>query len=158
MSGSGGFWSIACPGFCQTSSWQHDITWAHVKLRWIYSPTNVLILFLCLLLSHSPLALWIWPGDSYLCEQTAANRAGLNCEMLFLGLHWMQKWSSGENKSCHIVNSSDVQWICNQVMLLHTAPHQQQATLSHWRCQFSFSTSQFFCSTLVFGSATIKNL
>lgn len=44
---------------------------------------------------------------------------GLKCEMLFLGLHRKQKSSSGENKSCDILNSLDVQWMCNQVMLLY---------------------------------------
>lgn len=50
----------------------------------------------------------------------------LKCEMLFLGLHRThththKKWSSGENKSCHILNSGDTRWMCNQVTLLYFA-------------------------------------
>lgn len=49
----------------------------------------------------------------------------LKCEMLFLGIHRMQKWGSGENKSRCILNSLALQWLCNQVTLLYFVFHQQ---------------------------------
>lgn len=104
-------------------------TWAHVKLRQIFSPTNVIIRFLCLSYSLTPFS----PCESGLVDPIYVTRQlptgqpdrlqrSLKCEMLFLGLHRMQKWCSGENKSCHILNSLDVQWMWNQVMLLYFVP------------------------------------
>lgn len=70
----------------------------------------------------------------YVTRQLPTGRPGrlqrsLKCEMLFLGLHRIQKWSSGENKSCCILNSLEVQWLCNQVMLLYFVFHQR--AISH---------------------------
>lgn len=139
-------------------------TWAHVKLRQIFSPTNVIIRFLCLSYSLTPFSTCesglvdpIYVTRQLPTGQPDRLQRSLKCEMLFLGLHRMQKWSSGENKSCHILNSLDVQWLWNQVMLLYfVPPHPQQATLSHWKWQSSsqhvFFLNLILCFALLFSS------
>lgn len=121
------FLKYCLPSFLHTSSWCHEATWAHVKLRQIYALPTVIILLLCILFLHSFSSLWIWPGGSYLCDQAAVNRAGWQTaeepEM------WNSISRTPQNtkmklgrESWHILNSVDAQWMCNQVMLLYKPP------------------------------------
>ena len=79
----------------------------------------------------------------------------LKCEMLFIGLHRMQKSSSGENKSCDILNSLDVQWMCNQVMLLYFPFPDKQPPYPGEDHNSHISTS-FFSAVLWNGLLSIK--
>lgn len=134
------FWSTAFPHFWLTSSQSRKAIREHM-LNWGGStPLRLFSSCFWLFSSHSfDLAggiLFMWPSS---CQQggLAGCRGAWDVKMLFLGVHGIQKRSSGENKSCHTQRSVDAQWVCNQVMLLCCVLTKKRPCLSKIACCYT---------------------